>query len=121
MTDKIEAAPGLLSNDEGSINYILTRFEQLGWQAKGSIPAISNLDGIIHWQPEEGHLELDSENTLLKVNGYPTQTLALLNGAMDWKELNDGLRISVDRFVLSQPELTLSLQGAVGIESFDLL
>lgn len=101
------------SIDDYSINYVLTRFEQLGWDAKNDIPQIKNLSGVINWQPEQGRLELDSENTSINVNGYPEQTLTLLNGAFDWKELNDGLRVSMERFVVSQPELTLSMQGAV--------
>lgn len=96
-----------------SINYVLTRFEQLGWSAKDSIPEVHNLSGVINWQPDQGRLELDSENTSIKVNGYPEQILSLLNGAFDWKDLNDGIRISIDRFVISQPELTMSMQGVV--------
>ncbi|MBI2785462.1 MAG: TIGR02099 family protein [Legionella longbeachae] len=103
---------GLLLNDY-SINYILTRFEQLGWNSKENIPQVDNLSGVLNWQREQGRLELDSENTLIKAKGYPPQTIALLNSAFDWKELNDGLRVSVERFVLSQPELTVSMQGAV--------
>lgn len=96
-----------------SINYVLTRFEQLGWNAKNKIPKISNLTGVLNWQPEQGRLELDSENTSIKVTGFPEQTFTLLNGSLDWKELSDGLRVSIERFVASQPELTLSMQGAV--------
>ncbi|WP_454782589.1 YhdP family protein [Legionella sp. WA2022007384] len=96
-----------------SINYVLTRFEQLGWNASGNIPQVKNLSGVINWQPEQGRLELDSENISVKVKGYPEQTLTLLNGAFDWKELSDGLRISVERLVINQPELTLSMQGAI--------
>ncbi|STY29088.1 transmembrane protein [Legionella wadsworthii] len=96
-----------------SINYVLTRFEQLGWNAKNKIPKISNLTGVLNWQPEQGRLELDSENTSIKAAGFPEQTFTLLNGSFDWKELSDGLRVSIGRFVASQPELTLSMQGAV--------
>lgn len=96
-----------------SINYVLTRFMQIGWDAKESIPQVKNLSGVISWQPEQGRLELDSENSSIKVKGYPEQTLTLLNGAFDWKELSDGLRVSVERLAITQPELTLSLQGAV--------
>lgn len=102
-----------LSVNNYSINYILTRFEQLGWDAKNNIPQVKNLSGVVHWQPEQGRLELDSEDISLKVNGYPMQSLALLNGALDWKELNDGLRVSIERFILNHPELTLTMQGAV--------
>lgn len=93
--------------------YILTRFDQLGWNSQDKIPYVDNLSGVLNWQPEEGRLELDSENTSIAIKGYPRQDLTLLNGSVDWKELSDGLRVSIDRFVFSQPELTLSIQGAV--------
>lgn len=97
------------------ITYVLTRFERLGWRGDVTkkIPEIRNLSGVVNWQPQEGRLELDSEHTKIAVNGYPEQTLTLLNGALDWKELSDGLRVSVERFVLSKPNLTLSVQGAI--------
>ncbi|HHU0092254.1 TPA: YhdP family protein, partial [Legionella pneumophila] len=97
---------------ENQINYILTRFDQLGWRAKDNIPGVSNLSGVLNWQPMEGRLELDSENSTFDIKGYPTQKLAIFNGAFDWKELNDGLRLSIERLVASQPELTISLEGA---------
>lgn len=111
--DRLQEDDNEIVFNDYSINYILTRFEQLGWSAKDSIPEVHNLSGVINWQPDQGRLELDSENTSIKINGYPEQILSLLNGAFDWKNLNDGLRISIDRFVFSQPELTMSMQGVV--------
>lgn len=98
---------------ENQLSYILTRFDELGWSAKDNIPQVQNLSGVLNWQPEEGRLELDSEKTTIVVKGYPSQNFDLLNGSFDWKELNNGLRVSIERFVLSQPELTISAQGAV--------
>nr|WP_237739093.1 DUF3971 domain-containing protein [Legionella pneumophila] len=98
---------------ENQINYILTRFDQLGWRAKDNIPGVSNLSGVLNWQPTEGRLELDSENSTFDIKGYPAQKLTIFNGAFDWKELNDGLRLSIERLVASQPELTISLEGAI--------
>lgn len=100
---------------KNEIDYILTRFEQLGWNGnpKRNIPEIRNLSGVINWQPEEGRLELDSVNTKIAVKDYPSQQLELINGVFDWKELNDGLRVSIDQFVLSKLDLTLSIQGAI--------
>ncbi len=93
--------------------YLLTRFDQLSWAQYQNVPEVTNLSGVIQWEPQEGHLELDSENTSIKINNYPQQNLTLLNGAIDWKELSNGLRVSVDRFALSQPELTISMQGVM--------
>ena len=98
---------------ENQPSYILTRFDQLGWRARDNIPQVRNLSGVLNWQPDEGRLELDSEKTLLALKGYPVLNFDLLNGAFDWKQLSDGLRVSIDRFVLSQPELTISTQGAI--------
>ncbi|TAL62362.1 MAG: TIGR02099 family protein, partial [Legionella sp.] len=92
---------------------LLMRFANLGWTGKKTIPQVNNLTGALNWQPEEGRLELDSEQTQIKVAGFPSQTLELLNAAVDWKELNNGLRISVERFALTKPDLTLTLEGAV--------
>lgn len=98
---------------EHEANFILTRFEHLGWNAEESIPEVQNLSGVLNWQPNEGHLELDSEQSTIVVQNYPVQNLDLLNGAFDWKELSDGLRVSIERFVLSKPDLTISAQGAL--------
>lgn len=98
---------------ENTVQYILTRFDHLGWDAKDTLPQVDNLSGVLHWQPEEGRLELDSENTTINIKGYPVQNLALLNGSADWKQLAEGLRVSIDRFVLSKPDLTISAQGAM--------
>lgn len=94
-------------------NYLLTRFDQLSWNENNNIPAVTNLSGVIQWEPQEGHLELDSEYTSIRLKNYPPQNLTLLNGVVDWKELSNGLRVSIDRFALSQPELTLSMQGVI--------
>jgi uncharacterized protein (TIGR02099 family) len=98
---------------KNQISFLLTRFQQLGWSGLAEVPQVENLSGVLHWQPQEGHLELDSEDTFITVKNYPTQRITLLNGAVDWKELSDGLRVSIERFVLSQPDLTLTAQGAI--------
>lgn len=91
----------------------LTRFDNLGWRNAQPMPNVTNLSGVLHWQPEEGRLELDSEKVSLTTQGYPTQKLDLLNGAFEWKALSDGLRISIERILASQPELTISAEGVL--------
>ncbi len=113
ITDPLLIRKNDFSISDYSINYVLTRFEELEWNGKGTIPQVRNLSGVINWQPEQGRLELDSENTSVKVKGYPEQILTLLNGAFEWKELSDGLRVSMERLVINQPELTLSMRGAI--------
>lgn len=94
--------------------YFLTRFEKLGWQANGpSLPGFNHLSGVIHWQPDSGHLVLDSKNALIALQGYPAQVFSILNAEFDWKNLNHGLRLSIARLVLSRPDLVLSTQGVL--------
>lgn len=95
------------------LTYFLTRFENLGWHAVHAVPSVDHLSGVLSWQPAEGKLELDSEKTVLGVKGYPTQTFDVLNAAIDWKALSHGLRVSIERFVLSQPELTVTAEGVM--------
>ncbi len=93
---------------EGQPNYILTRFNHLGWKTEDKKYQVTNLSGVLNWQPQEGRLELDSEQTKIAIQNLPTQTFSLLNGNLEWKELSEGMRLSIDRFVLSQEDLTLS-------------
>ncbi|RUR10535.1 YhdP family protein [Legionella sp. km772] len=102
-------------------NYLLSRFDHLSWNHYDKLPAVTNLSGVLQWEPQEGHLELDSENTFIAITNYPEQHLDLLNGVLDWKELSNGVRLSIDRLALSQPELTLSMQGAIDEVSKDSL
>ncbi len=119
MRDLMLAKPHGILNDtqlvfkEQKLNYFLTRFEHLGWRSVNSVPQVEELSGALNWQPDEGRLELDSVNTSIKVKGYPQQNLELFNGAMDWKNLSNGLRVSIERLILSKPDLTISAQGVI--------
>lgn len=95
------------------LDYVLTRFVELGWQNIDEIPAVSHISGVLYWQPTEGRLELDGENTVVAPAGQKPLTFGLFNAAFDWKELSNGLRITMDRFVLSHPLIVLSASGAL--------
>ncbi|WED43797.1 YhdP family protein [Legionella cardiaca] len=96
---------------QNEVHYVLTRFAKLGWLANDSRPGIENLSGVIHWQPTEGRLEIDGENASIVPKNQPPVTFSMVNAAFDWKELDQGLRVSMERFVLSHPNLLLSAQG----------
>lgn len=95
----------------GQLQYVLSRFTEAGWQGEGRVPGVNHLSGALHWQPDQGKLELDGKNTLVSFAGFPAQTFNELNGDIEWKELSHGWRISLDRLVLQHPELTLTAQG----------
>ncbi len=95
------------------LDYVLTKFNALGWQGSNEIPSVSPLSGVVYWGPNEGRLVLDSEHTKISMNRLPPLTFDVLNLDLGWKQLNNGLRLSMDRFVLSHPNLLLSATGAL--------
>lgn len=95
------------------LNYALTRFEHLGWQRKANIPAVNELSGVLYWQPTEGRLELNGENTKIEPHNLPPLVFDQLNTAIEWKQLSNGFRVSVERFVLNRSDLVLSAEGTL--------
>lgn len=97
----------------GQADYILTRFNDLSWDNQENFPAFKDLSGVLNWQPTEGRLELDGENTVMMPHGLKPVTFTQANAAFEWKELSHGLRISMERLILSHPDFVLSARGAL--------
>ena len=97
----------------GLLDYVLTRFSNLGWTGKDTIPSVRQLSGVINWQPTEGRLELDSEGALIDIQNLNSLHIDELNAAFDWKRLSQGLRVSMDRFVMSAQDLVVSAEGTL--------
>lgn len=98
---------------KGQFDTILVRFDHLGWHATDEFPGVQDLSGVLAWQPTSGRLELDSENTTIIPKNTKPLTFKMVNAAWNWQRLSNGLRISMDRFVLRHPQLVMSAQGAV--------
>ncbi len=97
----------------GQVDYLLTRFNHLSWQAQDNVPTVSNLSGAVHWQPSAGRLELDGENTILAPRNLSPIIFSQVNAAFEWKELSHGLRVSMERLILSHPDFIFSARGAL--------
>ncbi len=97
----------------GEPDYFLTRFANLGWKGQGELPSVDHLAGVVYWQPTEGHIELDGESAVFTRKKLPPVVFDQLNAAFDWKQLTNGWRFSMDRFVLSRPDLVVSAQGVL--------
>ncbi len=97
----------------GEIVYVLTAFTKLGWHPFNGIPGIDNLSGVIHWEPTEGHIEIDGKKSTFSDNINPSLTLDVITTDIDWKTLANGLKISMDRLILKHPELLLTAQGVL--------
>ncbi len=102
-----------IETKEGHVNYVLTRFAGLGWKKSDGIPEVRNISGVLNWQPTEGRLELDGVNTTIAPSDLPPITLLETNGAFEWKELSHGLRVSMERLVLTHPDFVFSARGAL--------
>ncbi len=92
-------------------NFFLTRFSDIGIKGTKNIPGVDHLSGVLHWQPDQGRLEMDSNTVFLQPYNKPRILFSKLNTAIDWKQLSHGLRVSLDRFVLTRPDLVMSAQG----------
>ena len=103
-----------ISWQKSEIRDFLTKFSQLSWQRTGSIPGISALSGAVYWQPSEGRLELNGEHSVISMQKpLAPVTLDTLNASLDWKYLSQGWRVSLDRLIISHPNLILSAVGAM--------
>lgn len=98
---------------EQAIDYLLTGFSDLGWKASKQIPAVSGLSGVVHWQPHEGRLDLDSYHTKIQFTGLPAIALSQINTVLEWKPLGNGLRVNLENFVIENPDLTLTAGGVL--------
>ncbi|MCR9192269.1 MAG: TIGR02099 family protein [Gammaproteobacteria bacterium] len=103
-----------LAWQDGELHDALTRFSDMEWQAKDSIPGLTGLTGALYWQPSEGRLEVDGEHTVLSLQPpLAPLTFDTFNVALEWKDLSQGLRVSLDRLVVSHPNLVMSATGAI--------
>jgi uncharacterized protein (TIGR02099 family) len=98
---------------QGTVNYFLSRFRELSWAQRKTIPAVKGLSGVIYWQPKEGRLELDSYQTSFEWQSLPAVNFAHINLGLDWKTLSLGTRVSLDHFLLQNPALTLTANGTL--------
>lgn len=99
--------------NQGQLNYFLSRFENVSWQTVDNIPQVKNLSGALYWEPTEGRLELDSANTELFLPSKKPLKFQTINTALDWKQLNDTWKLSLDRLIIEHPHLILSSRGSL--------
>ncbi len=98
---------------DNQVDLVLTRFANLSWKRVKDIPAVSDLSGVLYWHPTAGRLEFNGENTVITPQKMPAVKFEQINGAFDWQSLSQGLRISMERLVLDNADLTLSASGSL--------
>lgn len=92
-------------------DYLLGQFKRLSWLPTATFPGVKQLSGALYWQPTEGHLEVDSQDVELSPAHFPPIIFSTVEGVVDWKALSHGFRISLDRLLIANPDLTLNARG----------
>lgn len=123
VKDKTPTLDGVLCDTKlhfvnKELTYALTRFSKVAWQSPAKELAVNNLNGILHWQPDEGRLEIDSKKLVIKPEKQAKKTVAL-NGSFNWKSLSHGWHVNVEQFVINHPEFVFSANGALDDLSAD--
>lgn len=102
-----------LDLQSGHMIHVLTRFSGLGWDGRRTLPGVRHLSGVLNGGPTEGRLELDGEGTTIAFSRQLPLVFKELNAAFEWKALSHGLRVSMERFLLTRPDLIVSARGAL--------
>lgn len=97
----------------GTIDHVLTRFEELSFQSQQGYPAVTHLSGVLSWYPMGGQLALDGEQTIIAPQGLKPITFNLVNAAFEWKMLDSGLHLDIHRLMLSHPDLLFKASGVM--------
>lgn len=98
---------------QGKLDSVLTNFSNLGWPSQPDYPGIDNLSGALHWQAQQGMLQLAGDKTVISQKNQPSMTLSVLSAAINWQTMNDGLRINLDHFIINHRNLLLNLRGVL--------
>ncbi len=98
---------------DGKPSFVLTRFKALGIKGDDIIPRVKGLSGVLRWQPNQGRLEIDSEKVFYRPKGLPALMFSKLSGALDWKDLSNGVRANLERLVVMRPDFIFTAQGRV--------
>lgn len=94
-----------------TLQYLLATFSNLEYKPSKALPTLENISGVLHWQPDEGRLELDSTEAFLRFHAQDKYPVETLNGSFEWKNLGHGFKYNLDRLVVKSPNLVLTARG----------
>jgi len=96
---------------EQGLSTLLFKMDNVGLKGNNAFPAIAGISGVLYASPESGKLMLDSSNLMLKSTHMAPLIFKRLNTDLEWKTLSHGLRLHLLRFVLINPETTVTASG----------
>lgn len=95
------------------VNYFLAKFKNISWDSSEQIPGVKNLSGVLFWESEQGRLEIDSQDTTIHLHGKKPILFQQINAGSQWKLLSQGYRVSLDRLLVTRPDLVINIQGVI--------
>lgn len=100
-----------ISIDRGDLNYFLARFKNLSWKEFDEIPGVKKLAGSIHWEPEQGHLEIDAPKSKLTFKSQAPIEWQEFIFDLQWNHVSGLWRFALNQLSMVHPDLILSAEG----------
>ncbi|MEM8816350.1 MAG: YhdP family protein [Pseudomonadota bacterium] len=96
-------------------------FEKLGFAPDGAVPGVGNLRGSISADNSRGFLEIDAQDSSLRLPRLVSETVPLdtLTGKVIWRHSDERLTVLSDSITFSNPGLSAnsSLQLTIGADT----
>ena len=102
-----------LSIIDGKLDHLLTQFENLSLNGINKNPAISNISGVLNWQPTSGRLDLNGENTIISPYNLRSLNFMKINASFQWEGLNHDFQVKMDHLLLTNKDLLVSAKGEI--------
>lgn len=99
--------------NKNQLNYLLIGFSNLSWILNGDIPGVSNLSGVLFWQPQQGRLQLDSHDVEIKSLQLPPAILSRINLTTTWDTADEKTRLKLDNIVIQSAGLDFTASGMI--------
>lgn len=103
-----------LNFKDGILDYVLTQFENCSWEPSEKRPGVSGLTGVLSWEPRSSHLEIASQNFILKP--YHEQPIVFDNlqstATMEKNALGEW-HVYFEKLILARRDLALTLSGQI--------
>ena len=102
-----------LNFKDGQLDYFLTQFDDLSLPMNQNHPGVKGLSGVFSWDPYGLRLETSSQDLELQLNGALPIHFETLHSVIDSQVLQDKTRLHIERFVLTRPDMAITLSGDV--------
>ncbi|OGV46352.1 MAG: hypothetical protein A3F46_05330, partial [Legionellales bacterium RIFCSPHIGHO2_12_FULL_42_9] len=103
---------------QARVNYVVSHFSGLAWQRVQHYPSVTNLSGVLYWEPSQGRLSLDGQETMIQLKGKPKIIFQDLNVGLDWKKISEGWRVNLDHLIVRHPDLLASFAGSTFVPDY---